>query len=71
VKRDLKCWRKICAGTTWILPTTNGTSICGDTGLCRIPDFGLGFERMLMFITGASNIRESFPFARTPGSAEF
>jgi len=33
--------------------------------------FGLGFERMLMFITGISNIRDVIPFARTPGSAEF
>jgi asparaginyl-tRNA synthetase len=33
--------------------------------------FGLGFERMLMFVTGVSNIRDVTPFARTPGSAEF
>ena len=33
--------------------------------------FGLGFERMLMFITGVANIRDVLPFARTPGSAEF
>jgi len=33
--------------------------------------FGLGFERMLMFITGIANIRDVIPFARTPGSAEF
>ena len=33
--------------------------------------FGLGFERMLMFITGVSNIRDVIPFARTPGSAAF
>ena len=33
--------------------------------------FGLGFERMLMFVTGVSNIRDVIPFARTPGSAEF
>ena len=33
--------------------------------------FGLGFERMVMFITGVSNIRDVIPFARTPGSAEF
>ena len=33
--------------------------------------FGLGFERMLMFITGVPNIRDVLPFARTPGSAEF
>lgn len=33
--------------------------------------FGLGFERMLMFITGVANIRDVIPFARTPGTAEF
>ena len=33
--------------------------------------FGLGFERMLMFVTGVSNIRDVIPFSRTPGSAEF
>ncbi|CAN5172119.1 asparagine--tRNA ligase [soil metagenome] len=33
--------------------------------------FGLGFERMLMFVTGVSNIRDVIPFARTPGSAAF
>ncbi len=33
--------------------------------------FGLGFERMLMFATGVSNIRDVIPFARTPGNAAF
>ncbi len=33
--------------------------------------FGLGFERLLMFLSGVSNIRDVIPFARTPGSAEF
>lgn len=33
--------------------------------------FGLGFERLLMFVTGVSNIRDVIPFPRTPGSAEF
>ena len=33
--------------------------------------FGLGFERMLMFVTGVANIRDVIPFPRTPGSAEF
>jgi asparaginyl-tRNA synthetase len=33
--------------------------------------FGLGFERMLMFVTGMANIRDVIPFARTPGSCEF
>lgn len=33
--------------------------------------FGLGFERMMLFVTGMSNIRDVIPFPRTPGSAEF
>ena len=33
--------------------------------------FGLGFERLLMFVTGMSNIRDVIPFPRTPRSAEF
>jgi asparaginyl-tRNA synthetase len=33
--------------------------------------FGLGFERMVQFVTGMSNIRDVIAFPRTPGSAEF
>jgi asparaginyl-tRNA synthetase len=33
--------------------------------------FGLGFERLLMFVTGMANIRDVIPFARTPGHCEF
>lgn len=33
--------------------------------------FGLGFERLLLFVTGMSNIRDVIPFPRTPNSAEF
>jgi asparaginyl-tRNA synthetase len=33
--------------------------------------FGLGFERLLMFLTGVGNIRDVIPFARTPGNADF
>ncbi len=33
--------------------------------------FGLGFERLVMFVTGMSNIRDVIPFPRTPGNAEF
>lgn len=40
-------------------------------GTCPHAGFGMGFERMLMFITGMKNIRDVIPFARTPGSCEF
>ena len=33
--------------------------------------FGLGFERLIMLVTGVSNIRDVIPYPRTPGSAEF
>ncbi|MEG2479339.1 MAG: asparagine--tRNA ligase, partial [Mucinivorans sp.] len=33
--------------------------------------FGLGFERLVLFVTGMSNIRDVIPFPRTPRSAEF
>lgn len=33
--------------------------------------FGLGFERMMLFITGMTNIRDVIPFPRTPGNAAF
>jgi len=33
--------------------------------------FGLGFERMLMYITGTQNIRDAIPYPRTPGQAGF
>ncbi len=33
--------------------------------------FGLGFERLILFITGMSNIRDVIPFPRTPRNAEF
>jgi len=33
--------------------------------------FGLGFERLVMYLTGVSNIRDVLPYARTVGTAEF
>jgi asparaginyl-tRNA synthetase len=33
--------------------------------------FGMGFERLIMMLTGVSNIRDVLPFPRTPGNLEF
>ena len=40
-------------------------------GSCVHSGFGLGFERLVMFITGMKNIRDVIPFPRTPQSADF
>lgn len=40
-------------------------------GACPHAGFGLGFERMVQFVTGMTNIRDVIPFARTPKNAEF
>ena len=40
-------------------------------GTCEHAGFGLGFERLILFITGMANIRDVIPFPRYPGSAEF
>ena len=40
-------------------------------GTCPHAGFGLGFERLILFLTGMSNIRDVIPFPRTPKNAEF
>ena len=40
-------------------------------GSAKHSGFGLGFERLIMYLTGISNIRDVIPFPRTTGSAEF
>ncbi len=40
-------------------------------GSCPHSGFGLGFERLVMFVTGMKNIRDVIPFPRTPLNAEF
>ncbi len=40
-------------------------------GSCEHAGFGLGFERLLLFVTGMTNIRDVIPFPRTPKNAEF
>lgn len=40
-------------------------------GSCPHGGFGLGFERLILFVTGMQNIRDVIPFPRTPKNAEF
>ena len=40
-------------------------------GTCPHGGFGLGFERLILFVTGMQNIRDVIPFPRTPKTAEF
>ena len=40
-------------------------------GTCPHSGFGLGFERLLLFVTGMANIRDVIPFPRTPRNADF
>lgn len=40
-------------------------------GSCVHSGFGMGFERLVMYLTGIDNIRDSIPFPRTPNNCEF
>jgi len=40
-------------------------------GTCPHAGYGLGFERLVLFVTGMTNIRDVIPFPRTPGNAEY
>ncbi|MDD2518747.1 MAG: asparagine--tRNA ligase, partial [Bacilli bacterium] len=40
-------------------------------GGCKHSGFGMGFERLLIYLTGVENIRDVIPFPRTPGNCEF
>jgi asparaginyl-tRNA synthetase len=40
-------------------------------GYFRSSGFGLGFERIVMYITGIDNIKDTIPFARTNGELKF
>lgn len=40
-------------------------------GGCYHSGYGLGFERLIMYLTGIENIRDVIPFPRTPGSCEY
>ena len=55
----------ICKDTLWWYLETRRFGTCKHSG------FGLGFERLVMFVTGMKNIRDVIPFPRTPQSACF
>ena len=40
-------------------------------GTCIHSGFGMGFERLVIYLTGIENIRDAIPFPRTPGSCEY
>lgn len=40
-------------------------------GGCKHAGYGMGFERLLIYLTGVENIRDVIPFPRTPGNCEF
>ena len=40
-------------------------------GGCKHSGFGMGFERLLIYLTGVENIRDVIPFPRTPGNCDF
>ena len=40
-------------------------------GGCKHSGFGIGFERLIMYITGVSNIRDVIPYPRTPGNCDY
>ncbi len=53
-----------CDNLGWYLDTRK-------FGTCPHAGFGLGFERLILFVTGMQNIRDVIPFPRTPNNAEF
>ena len=40
-------------------------------GGCPHSGFGLGFERLIMYLTGVENIRDVIPFPRTPNNCDY
>ena len=57
--------KKICEDELWWYLESRKFGTCEHSG------FGLGFERLIMFVTGMKNIRDVIPFPRTPQNADF
>lgn len=55
----------------WTPSSTSTTSTCAATARASHAGFGLGFERLVMYLTGVGNIRDVLPHPRTVGSCDF
>ena len=64
LEKRMRCAGIAPEGLGWYLETRRW-------GSCPHAGFGMGFERLLMYVTGVENIRDVIPFPRTPGSARF
>ena len=65
------CWRTGSGSWAWTPRTTGGIWTCAVMAAASTRGFGLGFERMVMYLTGVGNIRDVLPPSRTVGSADF
>ncbi len=59
------------AQSTSIRRVTGGTATSAATARVPHAGFGLGFERLVVYVCGLANIRDAIPYPRVPGSAEF
>ena len=65
------CWRRAWTSWGWIGKDYWWYLELRKYGSTPHAGFGLGFERLIMYLTGVSNIRDVLPFPRTTGSADF
>ena len=64
LKQKMKDFNVEEEGLWWYLDTR-------EFGTAPHAGFGLGFERLVMFVSGMTNIKDVIPFPRTPKNAEF
>ena len=54
-----------------VYPRERQNMILRRFGGCTHSGFGMGFERLIMYLTDIENIRDVIPYPRTPGNCEF
>ena len=65
------CWKPVSQSWAWNRKTTSIICDLRRYGGCHHAGFGLGFERMVMYLTGVANIRDVLPHPRTVCNADF